>query len=135
MENLIRLLNSFTNIIEGLEKILLKNHDLEKPLYENIGKIPRQGIIIYEEQVISYKIHGSGCTYEYKNGLIVDYDFISIMETTINISPWKLCRFLNSIQSDDIYTEKNLLPYLEQMVTRGILVRHPEGFYQFGILN
>lgn len=134
MENLTKQLLKFVELVQNLELVLLKDHGLHgEPMFKNAGKIPREGYIEYDNQRITYKIHGGGCTYKYDDGLILDYDFVSRIGTTINFSPWKFSRFLNTLQTEKEYSQEELVPYLEQMVEEDLLVKNPDGFYFYGV--
>ena len=134
MENLNKQLIKYVELIRKLELVLLENHGFGKePMFKNAGKIPREGIIKCNNQKVTYKIHGGGCTYEYSNGLILDYDFVSRIGTTINFSPWKFSRFLNTTQTEKEYSQEELVPHLEKMLQEGFLVKNPDGFYFYGV--
>lgn len=135
MENLNKdRLIKFIELIQNIELIILESHGLKgEPIFKNAGKIPKEDSISIDNQKVTYKIHGAGCTFKYDSGLILDYDFISEMGTTINFSPWKFSRFLNTVQTEKEYSQEELLPYLERMVVEGLLVKHPAGFYLYGV--
>ena len=134
MESLTKQLYRFINIIQKLELVLLEKNSLKgEPMLKSAGKIPREGSVIIEDQDVVYKIHGGGCTFTYDCGLVIDYDFVSRAGTTINFSPWKFSRFLNTVQTKKKYTQEELLSYLEEMVEEGLLIKNPDGLYFYGV--
>ena len=133
MEILIKKLAQYVQLIKKNEFTILSFYGLEQPFYKNVGKIIKEGIIRDDTGEIDYKIHGAGCLFKHENGLIIDYDFISEMEMTINFSPWKFTVFLNSLEKEKTFSQEELLPYLEEMVNMKILIKHPDGFFLYGI--
>lgn len=133
MENLTKELHQFIEHISNIESAMLENHGFCGSFKDNTAKFPREGKLIINNKTIRYKFHGAGCTFKYENGLIIDYDFVSEMGTRVNFSPWKFNRFLESKRPSLKITQQDLLKQIEQLVSDGLLVKHPKGFFQYGL--
>lgn len=132
MENLIDLLTEFRNRIVSVE-LFFFNKERVSSMKELRVKLPNSGITNINGIGVKFKFHGAGVTFRMDDGLILSYDFVSEMDSSINFSPWKFVQFLNTYQSEITYTEEKILPFLEKQSKLNTLQKHPQGYYQYGL--
>ncbi len=114
------LLNLFNTTIGELNNALIEHYQLENKFTAPIegsknGKVPPEGKIEQNGNLIEFRFHGTGCEYKV-NGLILDFDYVfNSDEYKINFGPHEFKTFIQSLRENS-----NFLSEDEEIVARSL---------------
>jgi hypothetical protein len=98
--------------------------------------LPRTGIVLYDNEVISftYHIHGTGITIKTDIGEVIHFEYFP--QPTLKPSPLlgfgSVQQFISSLQPDNALCESHVLAnLLEELFMDKILIRIHEGYFSF----
>ena len=121
-----RELTFFKEMVDFLNDNLINTYCVTTHPYLNLGTIPRLGSLEIGGDICSYKFHGGGCRFDFRN-MIIDYQITPLLDKNniqVKISIWKFEVFLKSVGKDitNVYNTKEIFSCFDNLVKSGFLV-------------
>lgn len=123
-KNIITLITEYLHLANDFTKTISNTHKPTHPLRMVVQKtLPREGSIPHKG-IAHYSFHGNGCYVEYEDGVIIDFDYNSTEDLTVDrFEAWKLKSFIESkgilLSLDEIQNELIVLETKKQISRSG----------------
>lgn len=115
---------SYAQIILDFERVVKIKYDLTSVRWLRVERFPKVGTVILKSQEVSYRFHGSGCTFSVDK-VEVNYN-VDVGEVDYLVtSPWFFFRYCTTKYSEleGVFTEQSSHMALLELEQKGILKR------------
>lgn len=134
-DKVIRYLSAYVADIIAFEGELMKVYNLDEIPFNELGRVPKAGVVFAGKKEMKYHFHGNGCTFIYDN-VKVGYSIYTDRKNYIATAPFEFMEFINSFDkdmSDMAIAEKDSLEYLSILEEEGFVSRIFKEFYVYEI--
>ncbi|MEM6320452.1 MAG: hypothetical protein AAF960_22475 [Bacteroidota bacterium] len=129
------ILMDFVRKAKEVELALQRKFSFQENPYLLAGKSFRKKgeIVTINDEQVEIWYHGSGCTFNFSEGIELNYSIAPISENTIKISPWSIHKFTDTSKKYVQLSQKEVLKNYEALEKEGIMSRYMKEFDLFEI--